>query len=75
MYWKGTLGNVTKEFDRWIEKLGMPGDVGAVQQTAFVRKGNDPEEGVKDVGGRFLVICYDLPNRSYDGSSNGQSIA
>ena len=32
----GALGSVTKEFDRWIEKLGMPVDVGAVQKTALL---------------------------------------
>ena len=28
----GALGSVTKEFDRWIEKLGVPVDIGAVQR-------------------------------------------
>ncbi len=32
----GALGSVTKEFDRWIEKLGIPGDVGAAQKTALL---------------------------------------
>ena len=36
MHSKGTLDDVTKEFDRWIEQLGIKGDVGAVQQTAFL---------------------------------------
>ena len=30
------LGSVTKEFDRWIEKLRMPGDVGVIQKTAML---------------------------------------
>ena len=32
----GALGSVTKEFDRWMEKLGVPVDVGAVQKTALL---------------------------------------
>ena len=32
----GALGSVTKEFDRWIEKLGVIVDVGAVQKTALL---------------------------------------
>ena len=32
----GALGSVTKEFDRWIEKLGVPVDIGAVQKTALL---------------------------------------
>ena len=30
------LGSVTKEFDRWMEKLGVPVDVGVVQKTALL---------------------------------------
>ena len=32
----GALGSVTKEFDRWMEKLGVPVDVGIVQKTALL---------------------------------------
>ena len=28
----GALGSVTKDFDKWMEKLGIPGDVGVVQR-------------------------------------------
>ena len=30
------LGSVTKEFDKWIEKLGVPGDVATLQKTALL---------------------------------------
>ena len=30
----GALGSVTKGFDRWIEKLGIPFNVGVIQKTA-----------------------------------------
>ena len=33
----GALGTVTKEFDGWIEKLGVTNDVGAMQKTALLR--------------------------------------
>ena len=32
----GALGSVAKEFNRWMEKLGVPVDVGAVQKTALL---------------------------------------
>ena len=32
----GTLGSVTKDFDKWMEKLGIPGDAGIVQKTALL---------------------------------------
>ena len=32
----GALGSVTKEFDRWIEKLGIPFNVGVIQKTALL---------------------------------------
>ena len=32
----GALGSVTKEFDRWMEKLEVPFDIGAVQKTALL---------------------------------------
>ena len=32
----GALGSVTKGFDKWTEKLGIPGDVGVVQKTALL---------------------------------------
>ena len=32
----GALGSVTKEFDRWIEKLGITLNVGVVQKTALL---------------------------------------
>ena len=32
----GALGSVTKESDRRIEKLGIPGDVGVIQKTALL---------------------------------------
>ena len=31
-----TLGSVTKEFDRWIEKLGITRNVGLMQKTALL---------------------------------------
>lgn len=33
----GVLGSVTKKIDMWIDKLGVPGDVGAVQRPALLR--------------------------------------
>jgi len=32
----GALGNVTKDFDKWMEKFGIPGDVRVVQKTARI---------------------------------------
>ena len=32
----GVLGSMTKDFDKWMEKLGIPGDVGVVQKTALL---------------------------------------
>ena len=32
----GALGSVTKGFDRWIEKLGIPFNVGVIQKTALL---------------------------------------
>ena len=32
----GALGSVTKGFDRWIENLGIPIDVGVMQKTALL---------------------------------------
>ena len=32
----GALGSVTKEFDRWIGKLGITFNVGVVQKTALL---------------------------------------
>ena len=32
----GALGSVTKEFDRWIKKLGTTFNVGVVQKTALL---------------------------------------
>ena len=32
----GALGSVTKGFDRWIEKLGIPFNVGVIQNTALL---------------------------------------
>ena len=32
----GALGSVIKEFDRWIEKLGITFNVGVVQKTALL---------------------------------------
>ena len=29
---EGDLGSVTKDFDKWMEKLVVPGDVGVVQK-------------------------------------------
>ena len=31
----GALGSVTKDFEKWMEKLGIP-DVGIVQRTALL---------------------------------------
>ena len=33
---KGTPGSVTEDFDKWMEKLGITGDFGAVQKTALL---------------------------------------
>ena len=33
---RGALGSVTKGFDRWIGKLGIPFNVGVMQKTAFL---------------------------------------
>ena len=32
----GALGSVTKGFDRWIEKFGIPFNVGVMQKTALL---------------------------------------
>ena len=32
----GALGSVTKELDRRIEKLEIPGDAGVIQKTALL---------------------------------------
>ena len=32
----GALGRVTKEFDGWIEKLGITNNVGVMQKTALL---------------------------------------
>ena len=32
----GALGSVTKEFDGWIEKLGITNNVGVMQKTALL---------------------------------------
>ena len=32
----GALGSVTKGFDRWIEKLGIPLNVGVMQKTTLL---------------------------------------
>ena len=32
----GALGSGTKGFDRWIEKLGMPFNVGVLKKTALL---------------------------------------
>ena len=32
----GALGSVTKEFDGWIEKLGITSNVGVMQKTALL---------------------------------------
>ena len=32
----GALGSVTKGFERWIEKLGIPLNVGVMQKTALL---------------------------------------
>lgn len=43
-----SLGNVAKELNRWMEKLGVLGDVGAMQN-CLVRKDKDPDDGIRDV--------------------------
>ena len=45
----GALGSVTKGFDRWIEKLGIPFNVGVIQKNCFVGNCNDFEESVGNV--------------------------
>ena len=32
----GTLGSVAKDFESWLEKLWIPGDVGTIQKTALM---------------------------------------
>ena len=32
----GALGSVTKEFDGWIEKLGITNNVGVIRKTALL---------------------------------------
>ena len=32
----GALGSLTKEFDEWIEKLGIKNNVGGMQKTALL---------------------------------------
>ena len=32
----GALGSVTKDFGKWMETLGIPGDVGVVQKTVLL---------------------------------------
>ena len=32
----GALGSVTKEFDGWVEKLGITSNAGVIQETALL---------------------------------------
>ena len=32
----GAFGSVTKDFVKWMEKLGIPGDLGVVQKIALL---------------------------------------
>ena len=45
----GALGSVTKGFDRWIEKLGIPFNVGVIKKNCFVGNCKDFEEIVGNV--------------------------
>ena len=45
----GALVNVTKGFDRWIEKLGIPLNVGVMQKNCLVANCKDIEESVGNV--------------------------
>ena len=45
----GALGSVTKGFDRWIEKLGIPLSVGVIKKNCFVGNCKDFEESVGNV--------------------------
>ena len=46
----GALGSVTKGFDRWIEKLGIPFNVGVMQlKNCLVGNCEDIEESVGNV--------------------------
>ena len=45
----GALGSVTKGFDRWIEKLGIPLHVGVMQKDCLVENCKDIEESVGNV--------------------------
>ena len=45
----GALRSVTKGFDRWIEKLGMPFNVGVMQKNCLVGNYKDIEESVGNV--------------------------
>ena len=45
----GALGSVTKGFDRWIEKLGIPFNVGVIKKNCFVGNCKDFEESVANV--------------------------
>ena len=42
----GALGSVTKGFDRWIEKFGIPFNVGVMQKNCLAGNCKDIEESV-----------------------------
>ena len=48
----GALGSVTKGFDRWIEKLEIPLNVGVMQKNCLVGNCKDIEESVGNVKNR-----------------------
>ena len=45
----GALGSVTKGFNRWIGKLGIPFNVGVMQKNCLVGNCKDIEESVGNV--------------------------
>ena len=45
----GALGSVTKGFDRWIEKLGIPPNVGVIAKNCLVGNCKDIEESIGNV--------------------------
>ena len=73
-----TLGSVTKGFDRWIEKLGIPLHVDRVMQKtallATVRIFRKVLDMWRKANLLAFDICYDLPNRRKHGNDNNQNM-
>ena len=49
-----TLESVTKEFDEWIEKLGITNNVGVMQKTALFGTAKIFEESIGDIKKRLF---------------------